>query len=243
MESDLVSSIVVIGDSPPAIPDPKVQHLPLAAFPFCKTIYLNYGLREVNHDFVLVSDADIIWNTETLEAFSCCLSQHPNAIAHVNSVGETAAITPSLQRKRWTVALTQAEGQQRLSFFQDISSTHSRPGYGLVAAHLETFMAIGGYNEALKGWGWEDLDLLIRAQLLGHPVYALGSVLHMSHGDALRNQGYEETPQSTRDRNILISASAIARGKLYGSLCSQQVSTQLVHVELPPELLTASCNT
>jgi hypothetical protein len=60
---------------------------------------------------------------------------------------------------------------------------------GRVAIHKQDFIAVGGYNEDLcYGWGCEDIDLVIRANMLGYSVnYIDLKYLHqIQHGDDLR---------------------------------------------------------
>jgi hypothetical protein len=242
LAQQLTQSITVIGDPPPVIADCRLGHLPFQIHPFVKAAYLNQGLQHTSPGLILISDADIIWNAETLMAFSHYLQQHPRAIVYVQTVEETVEATPALKRARWQARLCQAEGQNCLSITQEQHLSRLRPGCGLIAAHRQTLLEIGGYKETLQGWGWEDQDLLLRAQLLGYSICCMGSVLHISHGDGLRNQGRQELPTHTRDRNILLSTFAIARGELYGSLASNGALHKPVQIDLPPELLASSDN-
>lgn len=60
----------------------------------------------------------------------------------------------------------------------------SRGGCGMICLKREHFLAVGGMNSALEGWGWEDLDLIARLQFaLGLERVQAGEVIHLSHGD------------------------------------------------------------
>jgi predicted glycosyltransferase involved in capsule biosynthesis len=63
----------------------------------------------------------------------------------------------------------------------------SRSGPGLVFLARQDFFRVEGMNSDLKGWGWEDLDLLARLQLaLGLQRHCLGAADHLTHSDELR---------------------------------------------------------
>jgi glycosyltransferase involved in cell wall biosynthesis len=64
----------------------------------------------------------------------------------------------------------------------------SRCGSGLLLMNRNDLLAVGGFNSSLIGWGFEDIDLTLRLQfLLRLAPRAAGEVLHMTHGDDLRN--------------------------------------------------------
>jgi N-terminal domain of galactosyltransferase len=257
LQIDLVQSVIVVGDTPNYHPTDRIRHLPFVAQhpvtqrpvaqPFVKASYLNYGLVHTEPGLVLISDADIIWNQATLTEFLVYLTQSPPAIGYVRDVTETVESASSLNRPRWQPTLEHDAGQVSLSIQEDQTNPGFRPGFGLIAANRETLIAMGGYNESLQGWGWEDQDLLIRAQLLGYPVAGMGAVLHLSHNDDLRNQrgmqDYSETPTLTRDRNIVTSCQALARGDYYGSLASQPALRTPVSIRLPPALQSLASQT
>lgn len=60
-------------------------------------------------------------------------------------------------------------------------------GPGQLLINRDHFIAVGGYNSALTGWGFEDTDVLFRLQfeLRLSPVIA-GEAMHLSHGDRTR---------------------------------------------------------
>ena len=58
----------------------------------------------------------------------------------------------------------------------------TRTGPGLVVVARKHFLAVGGFNSALTGWGFEDYDFQIRLQLmLGLKRRTFGRALHLSH--------------------------------------------------------------
>jgi hypothetical protein len=68
----------------------------------------------------------------------------------------------------------------------------SRSAPGLVMLEREDFLRVGGMNSDLEGWGWEDLDLLVRLQFVLRLRHGrAGSAVHLTHGDDLRSFGAE----------------------------------------------------
>ena len=64
---------------------------------FNKAQLLNMGLRESKAKFVLVSDADIIWNSETVD---CMLRKARQGLCYVHHVVETRQRATALARPR-----------------------------------------------------------------------------------------------------------------------------------------------
>lgn len=70
------------------------------------------------------------------------------------------------------------------------------------------FEASRGYNEELKAWGYEDIDLYARLEndLANERRNWLGGVETIKHGDDLRNAFHNSAPpQSTNDLNAEIA--------------------------------------
>jgi hypothetical protein len=63
----------------------------------------------------------------------------------------------------------------------------SRAACGLLAVKKSHLINVGGYNSALKSWGWEDIDVQVRLmRVLRLTHVELGEVRHLSHGDDKR---------------------------------------------------------
>jgi glycosyltransferase involved in cell wall biosynthesis len=212
---------------------------------FNKAALINEGLRHAQAETVLVSDADILWNEATLESVLTALAETPTALCHIAQVNETEPQTTALSRPRYGYRLQSSDQKITVVVEQATLRPNHRPGCGLVAARWETWQTLGGYKEQFQGWGWEDQDLLMRAELLGIPRRAAGCVLHQSHTDALRNPFHgQQTPQATRDRNLLRCLAGLQQGHLWGDLGSPSASLQTtrpamqpsIEVDLPPDL-------
>lgn len=188
---------------------------------FNKAALMNEGLRHAPRETVLVSDADILWNAAAIESLLTALTETPTALCHIAQVNETEPQTSALSRPRYGYRLQPTAQGVTVVVEQVTPRPDHRPGCGLVAARRETWQQLGGYKEQFQGWGWEDQDLLMRAELLGVPLRSAGCVLHQSHTDALRNPFHgHQTPQTTRDLNLLRCLAGLKQGNLWGDLSS-----------------------
>ncbi len=97
--------------------------------------------------------------------------------------------------------------------------THGRrTSWGRITVGRDVFHRLGGYDETMRGWGFEDQDFLRRAaRLEGVHVRRLDRRLFksISHSDAERGARYEQTEiQATSDTNRARSAEKLRRGEL-----------------------------
>lgn len=205
----------------------KILHRPMQAFN--KAVLLNAGIVQSPADLILVSDADILWNAEAIAALRSTLDRHPQAICHIADVVETRPTNVALTRQRYGYRITQTGGTYQVTLQVVSSRLPQRPGCGLVCARRTTLLKLRGYKACFQGWGWEDQDLLMRAQLMDIPVLAAGQVVHQSHPEALRNQFYGGlAPTLTRDRNITTCLRSLQQGHLWGDLSPRSSTPQPV---------------
>jgi hypothetical protein len=199
-------------------------------------------------DWLLISDADIVWNPGAVEQLQGAILRSlakpiaavsGDGIASVASVLESQPSLGPKARSRYGYEIIRESGRVRIQVQQEWSDSDTlRPGVGLIYAQRQTLLALGGYRESFRGWGWEDQDLLMRAALLGiHPVSA-GEVMHLSHGDEWRNRFHQELPQMSRDRNIVHCLQELERGQLYGDLPSELRTeaagwTEVIQAQVP----------
>jgi glycosyltransferase involved in cell wall biosynthesis len=203
---------------------------------FNKGWLLNQGIAAATAPILLISDVDILWNVTTVEALAHAAAQHPEQLYCIQSVQESSPKNVAIARPRYAYWLDRANAT--VAVYPAPPPGLQRPGYGLLCAQRSLFASIGGYRHDFCGWGWEDQDLLMRAQLLGYSQCELGEVIHQSHGDADRNAFATCTPQQSRDRNIHICLAGLAAGRLLGDLTPgvEPGPTMPIHVIYPPEL-------
>ena len=209
---------------------------------FNKGQLINRGLAETTAEIVLISDIDILWKSEALDAIALCAFNYRRHICSVLDVRESDPTAKAVRRKRYTYKLERKNSLEakelhtRIEICDASLNDDKRPGCGIVCAQKSVFKAIGGYKECFVGWGWEDQDLLIRAQLLGYQVLALGEVTHLSHGDERRSLT-ESSIEASRDRNIARCLNGLLQKRFVGDFPGNHaVYTGTLSVRYPSEL-------
>ncbi|MGC9502686.1 glycosyltransferase family 2 protein [Baaleninema sp.] len=188
---------------------------------FNKAQLLNFGIRRATSEILLISDADILWNRQTVAQLVDWVREGTRRVAGVARVRETDSQAMALRRPRYSYRCTLEGNRAQVSVISGGGGESKRPGCGLLCARRSTFEGVGGYKERFRGWGWEDRDLLVRAELLGATTAAFGEVTHLSHSDAVRNRFFDgRNPVETRDRNLTLSLTELSRGRLWGDLGS-----------------------
>ena len=89
--------------------------------------------------------------------------------------------------------------------------------YGRIALEKDTFSILSGYNERLRGWGVDDIDLLRRARALKCRIKSVN--LDSSFGSAIKHSDEERVAyQQDKDlnksnlTNDFISVAALKKG-------------------------------
>jgi len=95
--------------------------------------------------------------------------------------------------------------------------TRRRIAPGNLLCRRDTFTHIGGMSSDLVGWGWEDLDLLIRLRLAGVEIFSTGVGIHLTHSDRFRSIIDSVDAQASDGKNRLISLERISRKGISGT--------------------------
>ncbi|MBC7978833.1 MAG: glycosyltransferase [Myxococcales bacterium] len=168
----------------------RVLHIPVRRFN--KSLALNLGAWAASAPRLLQLDADILLDDDTMVVQAPALLARPGFV-NVERVHESAAARserPSqLLHIAHVIELETADGRRaHIETNRYRLTDRSRSAPGLVLLRRADFLAVGGMTSDLEGWGWEDLDLLVRLQLqLGLRQRLAGAVIHLSHGDASRD--------------------------------------------------------
>jgi len=188
--------------------------------PFNKSLANNVGAACSSRPFLFFVDADIILESDLfvpalrlLEREACFVKvrtvheSQPAPHATLKTVKEivtTTRITFNNGRRAYTRTFTGGDG--------------SRCGACLLLMRREHCCAVGGFNSSIKGWGFEDVDLHFRLQfVLGLKLKATGRVLHLTHGDELRDILSGSAAQDSQ-RNMIMCADNYTRNDFMGSL-------------------------
>lgn len=199
--------------------DPRVRLIRHPLEHFNKSTLINQGLRESSGPLVLVSDADILWNNDTIVS----LVEHcrkSKAFMYVRRVLETDEKSSDIVRARLRPAITRDGSRYIVRIENDSCLPSERPGCGLVMAKRQSWHEVGGMKECYSSWGWEDLDLLARAKILGFKIDCIGQVCHMSHGDEKRNLFPRTTVESSRSANIVTFLKEVRAGRIWGDIAT-----------------------
>jgi len=93
-----------------------------------------------------------------------------------------------------------------------------RPAPGMLIARRADLISVGGMNSDLSGWGFEDLDLLIRLRRRGVRLVPCGDGIHLTHGDDKRNIPPGLTQAQSDLRNRAMSYARLQRDELDGTM-------------------------
>ncbi|WP_257448151.1 galactosyltransferase-related protein [Archangium lipolyticum] len=174
-----------------ARPFPGLRGVELPGVGFNKSLALNVGVGTARAERLFFLDTDIVLGADLLGPALTQLGRR-----HVVTVDRTFESQRKPGRERsnlvemaYSVRFVDAKGrsaQVETNLMRPRENSRSAPG--LVFLRRKHFLAVDGMNSDLSGWGWEDLDLLVRLQLeLGLSPRRSGSVTHLTHGDEHRD--------------------------------------------------------
>ena len=188
---------------------------------FNKSLALNLGVLAARAERLFFLDTDIVLGEEFIPSALAALAE--NCFVTVDRVHESQPRGDGdeenyLEEFAHVVQFV-AKGGRRAQVetnrvrFDD----RSRSGPGLVVLARRHFLEADGMNSDLEGWGWEDLDLLLRLQfLLGLEHRRAGAVTHLTHDDASRSFGGQS--QAAREQMNFASCFKNYRaGYFYGT--------------------------
>lgn len=150
---------------------------------FNKSLALNIGIHLAKDEACLMLDADIALR-------GCDMNVAANMLEHdffvtlrdvVSGDAPHPIETGELAQVRHLVEFDFRDGS---SVVVETSSLRGggevRSGPGILLAKKKWLVAVDGYNSAFRGWGWEDIDVILRLQHFGLRRKALGRGLHIS---------------------------------------------------------------
>jgi hypothetical protein len=197
---------------------------------FNKCFAQNVGVWAAVGETLLLLDADVVLEEDLLHLAAEVMG--PNGFMTVASVRESDAPTPLAGEVAVEVAhqleITVAGGRViRLETNRTRPLAGVRSGPGLVAVSRRHYLAVGGANSSLRGWGWEDLDLIARLQfVLGLARVQAGSVLHLSHPDSARILQGQSRLESEQE-NFVTCLANYAAGLFQGTYERDTVSLEV----------------
>jgi hypothetical protein len=188
--------------------------------PFNKSFANNIGAACSSRPFLFFVDADIILRSDLFVPAQCLLEREA-CFVKVRKVHESQPAPHAAMRtvKEIVTTTTVTFNNGLRAYTRTYSGGDgSRCGAGLILMRRTHLMAIGGFNSAIKGWGFEDVDLHFRLQFaLGLKLRSAGQVLHLTHGNELRDIRSGSMAEDSQ-RNMVMCAERYSRNEFTGSL-------------------------
>lgn len=162
---------------------------------FNKCLCLNVGVWASGGQSVFFLDCDVLLNEDSMASAANALcsgnfitisklseenpAQHAQTL-YKSAMGIDNSGDPWIQEVRQTWELVFA-GNKKASF-ERWQGTHGRSPSGLMLIQKQDYVAVGGSNSKIEGWGFEDIDLQIRLQAqLGITRCSVGTARHLTH--------------------------------------------------------------
>ena len=162
---------------------------------FNKPVAQNFGAQAARGDYLFFCDCDILFhNTDFLDLYDKvrAASKVFGTLAGVRETDPNSRGGRNVACFGYELTIRIANGASvRIVDNEEDIEIGTRQAPGLLLVKREDFDAVGGYNSALDGWGWEDQDMICRLSLharlerVNH-----GEVLHISHSDKARTQAF-----------------------------------------------------
>ena len=171
----------------------QLQCLELGSGQFNKALALNIGAFAARSKRLFFLDTDILLKEDFLSSALAMLDE--GCFVTVDRVFESQQGTKAepgyLEEFAHVIELLGKDNRKaRIETNRVRFSEASRSAPGLVMLERQHFLQVEGMNSDLEGWGWEDLDLLVRLQfVLNISQRRTGAVVHLTHSDQSRNLG------------------------------------------------------
>lgn len=199
---------------------------------FHKAVANNVGARFARHANLFFCDCDIILPDGLTEALVSRLTDSPGRFATLAGVRETNVNSRGGRHVvsfGYQLDIKTADGRRlRIVDNEEDALDGTRQAPGLLLVRKQDFLAIGGYNGQLHGWGWEDQDMIARLTLgAGLSRLNEGHALHISHDDAGRIAAYPAVSSrwESRDRMFRTALANYDDANFQGSYVADSAAT------------------
>jgi len=177
---------------------------------FNKALAINLGAYHARAETLFLLDADIELAPDTCAAALACVSERRAVVLDrvVESSPTSAVDYPYVRSVVHTFELETSAGEVvRVETNRQRLADGSRSAPGMVFVPKRCFEDVGGMNSDLTGWGWEDLDLLVRLQLGARmEVARAGAATHLTHGDDVRRvDGTSRAANEARNATMCVA--------------------------------------
>ncbi|MDC0709968.1 glycosyltransferase family 2 protein [Stigmatella sp. ncwal1] len=169
---------------------PGLRGLEMRGTSFNKSLALNVGASAARADCLLFLDADVVLRSNFLEESLARLGTKHFVTVDRLFESHPSSLRPSrLRELAYLMRFVDRKGRIAQVETRRVNlSDGSHSGPGVVMLRRKHFEEVSGMNSNLRGWGWEDMDLLVRLQLaLGLSPKRHGEGVHLTHGDDQRD--------------------------------------------------------
>lgn len=162
---------------------------------FNKSLALNKGITVSKSNYFMCLDADIILlSIDFKEIFAKIEEGYFVTIQDVNEQDQVISPISELDFEvngvtsfKYKIELEKKDGSKiEIDLNKNDLINNRRSAPGILITRMEDIVCVNGYNSELEGWGWEDIDLIVRLQFAGLKRLEMGSVLHLTHNDNMR---------------------------------------------------------
>jgi glycosyltransferase involved in cell wall biosynthesis len=193
-----------IADSPFEL---QILDVPNQRF-FNKSAAQNIGASFTSKPVLFFCDCDIILDPESVSLLAERVISEDGSFATLAGVRESRV---NARKAKHVVCfgyeLRVKTADNRLLVIKDNEEdgqTGTRQAPGLLFVRRTDFVAIQGYNSNLRGWGWEDQDMISRLTLgLGLKRIVDGHATHISHDDLARTAAYPPVSSRWESRDAM----------------------------------------
>jgi predicted glycosyltransferase involved in capsule biosynthesis len=167
---------------------------------FNKSLGINLGVQHSNAHSIFLLDADTSVSLATLQAGLNAVNKG-KSYATIRKVHSLQFPPTTSQQQRVCSLAFPDSSKHNITIFRQYDDG-SRSGPGLTFVSRADFLAVGGMNSELCGWGWEDIDLLVRLQKkLGLKRRYVGSAVHYA-SDRPYSRSEMRTKYETERQNM-----------------------------------------
>jgi predicted glycosyltransferase involved in capsule biosynthesis len=183
---------------------------------FSRSTTINHGLEVCSGKYFAVWDIDVlVWKWQIEKAVSCLETGNIHIVLPHNSIfvnvksGLKERLSDSLD-----LSLIPQIGRISSGIKSEQLDIYPIPS-GVVIFNTQSLKNIGGFNETMKSYGWEDIEILKRSQKLGMYYFSLpkGNIIHLDHArgtDSRVNKFYE------KNKEIFLKVVSLKKKELIG---------------------------
>lgn len=187
---------------------------------FNKSLALNLGVHAARGEKVLFLDSDVLLHDGFVTSALAALDDDSFVTADRLQEAQPRRddAENALEEFAHVVQFVTKDGRRAQVETNRVSFTDgSRSGVGLAVLARRHFLEVNGMNSDLEGWGWEDLDILLRLQFVsGLEHRRVGAATHLTHDDTKRNLG-GQTQAALEQMNFATCITNYRAANFYGT--------------------------